>query len=540
MQLTKHKHSFTSNGPNLAPADVARVARAALDAETGTAAMTVGISAEALRKVEASRAIVDGIVERGEVVYGITTGFGAFKDRLIPPDEVAQLQVNMILSHCVGVGPALPTEVVRAMMLCRAHTLSLGYSGIRPSTLQLLYDMLNAGIHPIVPAQGSVGASGDLAPLCHMIAGMIGHGKVEWRGQVRPAVEALRGASLEPAVLMAKEGLALSNCTSLMAGLLSLAAVDAAMLCDTADVVGAMSLEALQGVPAAFDPRIHAARGQRGQITSAANIRSQIEGSTLIWQDAPGNGLEKVAAGKVQDAYALRCMPQVHGPVRDAVGYVEGVLGAELNGAEDNPLVFGAGDIGQGEGIAILSGGNFHGAPLALAADFLGTALCGLANISERRQARLVDVSAHGGLFPAFLIEHGGLNSGFMLVQYTSAALASENKSLAHPAGVDTIPTAANNEDHVSMGPIAARHARDIAANTTRVLALEAMMAAQALDFRLKANPTARMGRGTQAAYELIRERVPFLHKDEYIAPHIEAMEELVRSGRFAGAVRNA
>jgi histidine ammonia-lyase len=538
MQLTKHKHNFTSNGANLTPTDVARLARAALDPETGSATLTAGMSAEALRKVEASRAIVDGIVERGEVVYGITTGFGAFKDRLIPPDEVAQLQVNMILSHCVGVGPALPAEVVRAMMLCRAHTLSLGYSGIRPATLKLIYEMLNAGIHPVVPAQGSVGASGDLAPLCHMSAGMIAHGQVEWRGQLVPAAEALQGAGLQPAVLMAKEGLALSNGTSLMAGLLSLATVDAAMLCDTADVVGAMSLEALQGVSTAFDPRIHAARGQRGQMTSAANIRNQIEGSTLIWQDTPGNGHEKVAAGKVQDAYALRCMPQVHGPVRDAVGYVEGVLGAELNGAEDNPLVFGAGDVGQGEDIAILSGGNFHGAPLALAADFLGTALCGLANISERRQARLVDVSAHGGLFPAFLVEQGGVNSGFMLVQYTSAALASENKSLAHPAGVDTIPTAANNEDHVSMGPIAARHARDIAANTARVLALEAMMAAQALDFRLKANPTAHMGRGTRAAYELIRERVPFLSKDEYIAPHIEAMEELVRSGGLANVKR--
>jgi histidine ammonia-lyase len=539
MQATKHKHIFTSNGTNLTPMDVARIARAVPDPGTGGMSLTAGMSAGALRKVERARAIVDGIVERGEVVYGITTGFGAFKDKLIPPDEVAQLQVNMILSHCVGVGPALPTEVVRAMMLCRAHTLSLGYSGLRSTTLQLLYDMLNAGIHPVVPSQGSVGASGDLAPLCHMIAGMIGHGQVEWQGRLMPATEALRGAGLEPAVLLAKEGLALSNGTSLMAGLLSLAVVDAATLCETADVVGAMSLEALQGVTAAFDPRIHAARGQRGQITSAERIRQHIEGSTLLWQDTPGNGLEKVAAGKVQDAYALRCMPQVHGPVRDAIEYVNAVLAAELNGAEDNPLVFGVGDVGHDDGVAILSGGNFHGAPLALAADFLGIALCGLANISERRQARLVDIAAHGGLFPPFLIEHGGVNSGFMLVQYTSAALASENKSLAHPASVDTIPTAANNEDHVSMGPIAARHARSIAANTSRVLALEAMMAAQALDFRLKANPQARMGKGTQAAYHLVRERVPFLSRDEYLQPYVAAAEELVLSGALGSVMRN-
>jgi histidine ammonia-lyase len=425
------------------------------------------------------------------------------------------------------------------MMLCRAHTLALGYSGIRLQTLQLLYDMLNVGVHPYVPEQGSVGASGDLAPLSHMSATMIGHGEAEWRGRMMPSPEALHGGDLEPVTLECKDGLALCNGTSLMAGLLCLAVDDAAMLCETADVVGAMSLEALQGVPAAFDSRIHAARGQRGQITAAAHIRELIEGSTLLWHDASNDGLSTIAKGKVQDAYALRCMPQVHGPVRDAVDYVNGVLRAELNGAEDNPLVFGASDVGDGDGFAILSGGNFHGAPVSVAADFLGIALCQLANISERRQARLVDVAAHGGLFPPFLIEHGGLNSGFMLVQYTSAALASENKSLAHPASVDTIPTSANNEDHVSMGPIAARHARAIAANTARILALEAMMAAQALDFRLRSDPQAQMGKGTQTAYELVRERVPFLEKDVYIHPYVEAMEELVMSGRLAHQVQS-
>ena len=556
MEPVHQVHGFTSDGANLTPADVARIARAPLDPESGASVLATGMSAGAGVAVERSRAIVDGIVDRGEVVYGITTGFGAFKDRVIPRDDLDRLQVNLILSQCVGVGPALSTEAVRAMMLCRAHTLSLGFSGIRPETLQLLYDMLNVGVHPYVPVQGSVGASGDLAPLSHMAAAMIGYGKAEHRGQWLPAGEALRAAGLEPAVLGPKEGLALSNGTSLMAGLLSLAVTDAANLCETADVVGATSLEALQGVPAAFDPRIHAARGQRGQITSAGRIRHLIEGSDLLWHDNPGDpgdGLERATAGKVQDAYALRCMPQVHGPARDTVDHVSQVLTAELNGAEDNPLVFGSEFLVPGsespdyrhnqepgtrnqELGTVLSGGNFHGAPLSVAADFLGIGLCQLANISERRQARLVDVSAHGGLFPAFLIENGGLNSGFMMVQYTSAALASENKSLAHPASVDTIPTSANTEDHVSMGPIAARHATAIAANTTRILALEAMMAAQALDFRLRSQPKATMGRGTRAAYALIREHVPFLEKDTYFQPYIEAVEALVSDGRLARA----
>jgi histidine ammonia-lyase len=525
---------FVSDGKNLTPEDVARIARSPRDPASGTAERTVALSEASRRRVEASRAIVDRIVERGEVVYGITTGFGAFKDRVIPPDDLAQLQVNLILSQCVGVGPALEAEAVRAMMLCRAHTLSLGYSGIRPQTLDLLYAMLNAGVHPLVPEQGSVGASGDLAPLSHMALGMMGMGKAEWRGQWVGAAEALRGAGLEPAVLAPKEGLALSNGTNLMSALLSLALVDAAMLCDTADVVGAMSLEALQGVRDAFDPRIHDARGQQGQMHVAANIRALTQGSTLMWHDTGGNGVEKAVKGKVQDAYALRCMPQVHGPVRDAAGYVRGVLMAELNGASDNPLVFGDGD---GAEYAILSGGNFHGAPLSVAGDFLATAVAGLGTISERRQARLVDVAAHGGLFPAFLIEHGGLNSGFMMVQYTAAALTSENKSLAHPASVDTIPTSANTEDHVSMGPIAARHARAVVANTVRILALEAMTAAQALDFRLRSDPSARMGPGTAAAYEMVRERVPFLERDEDFQPYIAACVELVLSERLAGAL---
>ncbi|HEX8220768.1 MAG TPA: histidine ammonia-lyase [Chloroflexia bacterium] len=542
-------YSFVSDGTNLTAEDVARVARSPRDPSDGRAEHAVSMSAAAVEGVARSRGIVDDIVQRGEVVYGITTGFGAFKDRVISHEDLAQLQVNLILSQCVGVGNPLPAEVVRAMMLCRAHTLALGYSGIRPQTLGLLYDMLNAGVHPLVPEQGSVGASGDLAPLSHMALGMLGAGQAEWGGRFMPAAEALAAAGLRPALLGPKEGLALSNGTSLMSALLSLALVDAAMLCDTADVVGAMSLEAMQGVPYAFDPRIHAARGHSGQVASAANIRRLTHGSTLMWRDIPGDGLQKAQAGKVQDAYSLRCMPQVHGPVRDAAGYVNGVLSVELNGANDNPLVFGADTFSpehaagvQHTGFShrhqVLSGGNFHGAPLSVASDFLGIAVCQLATISERRQARLVDPSAHGGLFPAFLIENGGLNSGFMMVQYTSAALASENKSLAHPASVDTIPTSANVEDHVSMGPIAARHARAIVANTARVLALEAMMAAQALDFRTRnEGPTSRLGRGTAQAHALVRERVPFLQRDEDFQPYIAAVEDLVLGGKLASVL---
>lgn len=574
-KFSMHKDTFISDGFNLTLYELVRIARAPQDPASRAPALRVELSEDATGRVRASRAIVDSIVARGELVYGITTGFGAFKDRVIPPEELAQLQVNLVLSHCVGVGALLAREVVRAMLLSRAHTLSLGYSGIGLETLQLIYSMLNAGIHPSVPEQGSVGASGDLAPLSHMALAMLGMGDVEWRGEVVAASEALAGAGLRPATLGPKEGVALSNGTSLMSALLSLALVDSMILCDTADVVGAMTLEALQGVTAAFDPRIHAARRHKGQMQSAANIRRLIEGSTLLWNAelgmrnaevtngqrkpatasgdsahrTPHSAMDTVRLGKVQDAYSLRCMPQVHGPVRDAAAYVEGVLEIELNSANDNPLIFdesteypvpsaesnnGFSHSVLGTGYSVLSGGNFHGAPLSIAADFLGIAVCGLANISERRQARLVDKAAHGGLLPAFLTEHGGVNSGFMMAQYTSAALASENKSLAHPASVDTIPTSANAEDHVSMGPIAGRHARAIVANTARVLALEAMMAAQAIDFRLKADAHARMGAGTRAAYETIRAHVPFLEKDADMRPHIAAMERLVVSGELA------
>jgi histidine ammonia-lyase len=426
---------------------------------------------------------------------------------------------------------------------------------------------------------------------------MIGGGDTEWQGRTLHAAEALRGAGLTPAVLAPKEGLAITNGTSLMSALLSLATVDAAMLCDTADVVGAMTLEALQATPAAFDPRIHAARPYSGQVHVAANIRALTEGSSLLMgagDQVPGAGetdnptpdTRHPTPPKVQDAYSLRCIPQVHGAARDTVGYVRSLLLTELNSANDNPLIFQM----SGEGYqvtgnndagtqlpapntpAVLSGGNFHGAPLAVAADILGIGVCQLANISERRQARLLSgdgyrVSGAGKnaptdtqhpipvthSLPTFLTEHGGLNSGFMMLQYTSAALASENKSLAHPASVDTIPTSNGWEDVNSMGPIAARHARAIVANTARILALEALCAAQAIDFRLRildfgldndtsSNPkpktqNPKLGRGTRAAYELIRAHVPFIERDEDIRPHIAAAERLVLSGELASQI---
>jgi histidine ammonia-lyase len=570
-----YPYTFTSSGANLTPEDLVRIARSPLDHATSAPTNKVALSTQATEAVNRSRAIVDGIVERGDVVYGITTGFGAFKDKIIPLDELAQLQVNLILSHCVGVGPLLPSEVVRAMMLSRAHTLSLGYSGIRLQTLQFLYDMLNLGIHPLIPEQGSVGSSGDLAPLSHLALAMIGLGDAEYQGRTLPTADLFSSLGLSPTVLAPKEGLALTNGTSLMSALLSLAAVDAAMLCDTADVAASMTLEALQATPAAFDPRIHAARPYLGQTHVAFNIRAITGGSNLLYtaqstddtqstqnpdlERSEGSKLKTLTSSeargqsspKVQDAYSLRCIPQVHGAARDTVGYVRSLLLIELNSANDNPLIFGSSELLDESQLKtqnaelrtddVLSGGNFHGAPLSVAADILSIGVCQLANISERRQARLLDPAANAKLLPPFLTPHGGLNSGFMMLQYTAAALASENKSLAHPSSIDTIPTSNGWEDLNSMGPIAARHARAIVANTARILALEALCAAQALDLRLRNDqPNAHLGRGTRAAYDLIRSHIPFIERDEDIRPHIAGAEHLVFSGQLAATISAA
>ncbi len=524
------------------PLDVDTVAVVARAAASGRAPLRLHLHPDAAARVDAAAALVGRIVAEGRVVYGITTGFGAFKDRVIPIPELAQLQENLITSQTVGVGPLMSREEVRALMVARAQTLALGYSGLRRSTLQLLIDMINRGVHPLIPEQGSVGASGDLAPLSHMAHAMMGGGLAEYQGQVQLGYDTLRAAGLEAVALGAKEGLALCNGTAQISGLLALAVHDAANLVEAADICGALSFEALQGIPVALDPRIHAARGQAGQIVAARQLRELLAGSELVYQSEGRTAADGVAesAPRVQDAYSLRCMAQVHGPARDALAYVRRVAELELNAAVDNPLIFGAGPVGEDEGLAVLSGGNFHGMPVAVAADFLGIPFCAVASISERRQARLVDVHANGGL-PPFLIVDGGLNSGFMMVQYTSAALVSENKSLAHPASVDSIPTSAGQEDHVSMGPIAARHARAIVRNTGLVLALELLAAAQAVDLRrLAAGRPLRLGRGTQVAYDLLREKVAYRTHDQPFTADIAWADELISSGRLVRAVQAA
>lgn len=489
----------------------------------------VVLSDEAWRRVRRAQQAVQDFVARGEIVYGVTTGFGAFKDRIIPPDQVQQLQRNILMSHAVGVGPELDEPTIRAMMAIRANTLAKGHSGIRQETMRLLLAMLNRGVHPVVPSQGSLCASGDLAPLAHMALPLIGLGEAIYEGERLPGAEALARAGLEPVTLEAKEGLALTNGTAFVAAIGSLTTAQAENLSLVADVAGCLSLEALHGTPIAFDPRIHAARPHPRQIECAAFLRRLIEGSTFIREPDPLN---------VQDAYALRCIPQVHGAARDAIHYARWVLGIELNSATDNPLLFFDEETGRPE---VLSGGNFHGEPLAIAMDYLSLALAELGNISERRLTRLTDEASNQETLPAFLISRGGLNSGFMLVQYTAAALASENKVLAHPSSVDTIPTSANTEDHVSMGAGAARHARQIAQNVERILALELFAAAQGIDFRRqRLGPQVRLGRGTAPAYHLIRQQVPFLAEDTVMYPHIEIIRELVSNGTLRAAVLEA
>jgi histidine ammonia-lyase len=487
----------------------------------------IALSPSAWEKVHRAERAVQDFIDRGEVVYGVTTGFGAFKDRLIPPKQVAQLQRNILMSHAVGVGEPLDEATTRAMMIIRANTLAKGHSGIRAETLQILLDMLNRGVYPVVPSQGSLGASGDLAPLAHMALPLIGLGEAVYRGERLPGTQALARAGLTAITLGAKEGLALTNGTTMMTALGALVTYQAENLACVADLAGCLSLEALHGTPRAFDPRIHTARPHPRQIECAAHIRQIIAGSTFLRLDDPFN---------VQDAYTLRCMPQVHGAVRDAIAYAHWVIEIELNAATDNPLIFFDDDTGEA---TVISGGNFHGEPIAIAMDYLALALTELGNISERRLTRLTDEASNRETLPAFLTREGGLNSGFMLTQYAAAALTSENKVLAHPASADTIPSSANVEDHVSMGATAARQARDIAANVEYILALELLAAAQGIDFRRQVlGPEARLGRGTAPVYALIRQRVPFLEADAVMYPYIEAVRDLVASGELAESVR--
>lgn len=465
----------------------------------------------------ASRAVVDGAVSRGEVVYGVNTGFGNFADVKIGPADLEALQRNLVRSHAAGVGATLPIPETRALMVLRANVLAKGFSGARVETAQLLVECLNRGIHPRVPEQGSVGASGDLAPLAHVALLLIGEGDCEVHGVAMKAADALAAAGLKAVTLAAKEGLALINGTQLMTGIAGLALLEAETLARTADVIAALTVDALLGTDVAFDPRIHAARPHAGQGASARNLRRLLEGSAM--RESHRN------CGRVQDAYSLRCAPQVHGAARDAMAFVRRTIEIEMNSATDNPMVFSDGGV-------LLSGGNFHGEPVAMAADFLAIATAELGGISERRIERLVNPSLSG--LPAFLTEDGGLRSGFMMAHVTAAALASENKSLAHPASVDSITTSANKEDHVSMGPIAARKARSVVANVRRILAIEALAAAQAIEFHRPLKTSAAL----EAVEAALRAEVPNYNADRVMGPEIEAAAELVRNGTLLNAAQ--
>jgi histidine ammonia-lyase len=406
-----------------------------------------------LPKIKASRAAVEKLIEEGEIVYGITTGFGRFKDVHIDSDQTRKLQQNLVRSHAVGVGPDLSRMIVRAMMLVRANTLALGFSGVRPDVINLLIGMLNRDVCPRIPSKGSLGASGDLAPLAHLALVLIGEGEATFQGERLNGGRALKEAGLEPLVLEAKEGLAILNGTSQMVATGALLVRRAINLALTADTAAGMSLEALNGTGRAYDKRVHEVRPHPRQIECARFLRAILDGSQLLRSPESRN---------VQDPYTLRCVPQVHGAVRDSIAYAKWVIDIELNAVNDNPIIFVDEQSGETD---VISAGNFHGEPVALAMDYLKLSLTDLGNMSERRVARLVDADSNHGVLPMFLTEKGGLESGFMMSQYTAAALASENKVLAHPASVDTIPSSANIEDHVSFGATAARQAEEILGN---------------------------------------------------------------------------
>ncbi len=490
------------------------------------------LAPDARQAVDRARAVVDALVAGNKVAYAITTGVGKLSDVRIAGDQIRELQVNLVRSHSVGVGEPLAAEDTRAMMLLRANSLAKGYSGIRAAVIDALCELLNRGVTPFVPSQGSVGASGDLAPLAHLALAMIGEGEcLDDGGRRIPSADALKRAQVKPLVLEAKEAVSLINGTQAMLGVGTLALLAAEVLVDSADVIGGLSCDALQGTDAAFDERIHKARPHGGQLKSAANLRHMIEGSQIRESHR--------ACGRVQDAYSLRCIPQVHGAVRDTLAHCREVFEIEANSAVDNPLVFPEGGRPHTAAAAgdVISGGNFHGEPLAFALDFVGIALSALAGISERRLERLVNPALNEGL-PPFLAPGAGLNSGFMMPQVTAAALVSENKVLAHPASVDSITTSGNKEDYVSMGMTAAIKLKKIVENTRNVLAIEAMAAAQAIDFFLHGEkPLATSKRGQQA-HAAIRSVCPTMDKDRVIYKDFARIAELIATGKVAQVLR--
>jgi len=489
------------DGENLSIEDVHQVSRHHEKVE---------LAAVCEEKVKISRKVVEEKLEGDEDVYGINTGFGDLANVKIEKGKTEELQKNLIRSHASGVGEPFDEEVVRATMLLRANTLVKGYSGIRLKVIELLVEMLNEKVHPVIPCQGSVGASGDLAPLAHMSLVLMGEGEAFYQGERLSGEEALDRAGLKPIQLKAKEGLALVNGTQIMTAIGALALYGGKRLLKAAQIAGAMSLEALKGTDAVFDSRIHQIRPHPGQIKCAKNLRKITSESEIIESHKD--------CEKVQDPYTLRCMPQVYGATKDALAYVGEVLEIEMNSANDNPLVFPDGDV--------ISGGNFHGQPVALALDFFASAIAEIGDISERTTDKLMYEEESG--LPRFLTQEEGLNSGFMIAQYTAASLVSENKVLCHPASVDSIPTSAGQEDHVSMGSISARQAKDVLENVENVVAIELMSAAQGLEYHDRSP-----GKGVKAAYDNVREYVEPLEKDRSLTRDIKKVKELIRSGEI-------
>ena len=515
--------------------------------EVATQRRPVLLAPDARERVNAARAVVDALVANNQVSYAITTGVGKLSDVRIAGDQIRELQVNLVRSHAVGVGEPLSIPETRAMMVLRANSLSKGFSGVRAQTIDMLCEMLTRGITPWVPSQGSVGASGDLAPLAHLALALIGEGEChDSKGGRIGSAEALKREGITPIVLEAKEAVSLINGTQAMLAIGALSLLAAETLVDSADVIGAMSCDALKGTDAAFDERIHKARPHPGQIATAANLRKLLEGSQIRESHRE--------CGRVQDAYSLRCMPQVHGAVRDTLAHCRRVFEIEVNSAVDNPLVFrtgkntppldGAADVlvrraerssnpAEPDPADVLSGGNFHGEPIAFALDFLAIALSALAGISERRLERLVNPALSEGL-PPFLAPGAGLNSGFMMPHVTAAALVSENKVFAHPASVDSITTSGNKEDYVSMGMAAALKLKRVVDNTRNSMAIEAMAAAQALDFLAPLKTSKRL----QAAHAALRAVCPTMDKDRVMYQDFVRIAEVIASGKIAEAVR--
>lgn len=476
----------------------------------------VEFSEDAKKAMQKSRDLVEHYVENSVVRYGITTGFGSLSEVTINKKDTGKLQENLIITHAVSVGEPFAEEIVRGMMLLRANSIAKGNSGVRVSTVQLILDMLNAHVHPVVPEQGSLGASGDLAPLSHMVLPMLGYGEVMYKGKKYNGKIGMKKAGLQTITLSSKEGLGLNNGTQAMTSVGALATYDAIKTVKLADIAAMLSFEALRGVKTAYDPRVHAIRGHMGQIASAENFLKLIEGSTSATEQGEL---------RVQDAYSLRCAPQIHGASKDAIQYVKERVEIELNAVTDNPLIFP-------ETEDVISGGNFHGQPMAIPFDLLKIALSEVANVSELRTERMVNSKLSNGL-PSMLVKKAGLNSGFMIVQYSAASVVSENKVIAHPASVDSIPSCENQEDHVSMGTTAARQARQILRNVQYVVGMEILSACQGIDLR----KVEKLGKGTQVAYDLVRSVVSYMKNDRLIKLDMIKVDELVVSHKIVDEV---